>query len=56
MSDGRTFIAGERFSVADVTGMAAFGLADALGIKVEGALIHVHSWLERVRSRPSWEA
>ena len=56
ISDGRTFIAGDRFSVADITGMAAFGLAEALGIEVDGSLTHLHSWAERMRSRPSWKA
>ncbi len=56
MDDGRTFIAGEAFSVADITGMVAGWLGEVFGMEIPRSLANVQRWNERVRSRPSWSA
>ncbi|WP_394824681.1 glutathione S-transferase family protein [Pendulispora albinea] len=56
LADGRPFIAGEQFSVADITGMVASWLGGHLKIEIPASLTHVHRWHERMRARPSWSA
>ena len=56
MSDGRSFVAGEAFSAADVTGMVASWLGEILGIGIPETARHVRRWDERMRARPSWNA
>ena len=56
MNDGRTFIAGEAFSVADITGAVASWLGEFFGMEIPASLSNVQRWKERVRSRPSWNA
>jgi len=55
LSDGRTFVAGEKFSVADISGMAAlmiYGFIEALELPEN--LEHVGRWVTEVRERPSF--
>jgi glutathione S-transferase len=56
LADGRRFIAGDGFSMADITGMAASLLGELLKIEIPPALNNVHGWDERVRARASWSA
>ena len=56
LSDERRFIAGETFSVADITGMAASMLSEFLESPIPAGLTHARRWDERVRARPSWSA
>lgn len=56
LADGRPFVAGDSFSVADITGMATLLLGDLLKIEIPATLTNVHRWDERVRARPSWSA
>ena len=56
MADGRTFIAGEEFSIADITAGVAAWLGEFFEIERPASLTNVNRWLERVRSRPSWNA
>ena len=56
MSDGRPFLAGEEFSIADITCAVAAWLGEAFEIQRPDSLPHVNRWLDRVRSRPSWNA
>ena len=56
MADGRHFIAGDTFSVADLTCMAASRLGEELEIEVPASLAHVGRWNDRMRKRPSWNA
>ena len=56
MADGRAFIAGEQFSVADITAAVAGWLGDFFGMEIPGDLPRVRRWNERVRARPSWNA
>ena len=54
MADGRPFIAGERFSIADITGMVALAVSDYLEISIPEDLKQVRRWAEVVKARPSW--
>ena len=56
LADGRPFVAGERFSVADITGMAASMVLDFVGVDVPDELEHFRRWDAALRARPSWEA
>ena len=56
MADGRPFIAGEEFSIADITAGVAAWLGEFFEIERPALLPNVSRWLERVRSRPSWNA
>lgn len=56
LSDGRPFLAGDEFSIADITAGVTAWLCDVFGMEIPASARHVQSWLERVRSRPSFEA
>ena len=56
MADGRRFIAGDAFSVADITAGVAGWLGDFFGMEIPGDLTNVRRWNDRVRARPSWDA
>ena len=56
MSDGRPFIAGQEFSMADVQGMTVLMIADALDLPVPDDCKHVNQWAGVVQSRSSWRA
>lgn len=56
MADGRPFLAGDEFSVADITAGVAAWLCGVFDIEVPKDLQHVGRWLERVHARPSWNA
>ena len=47
------FLAGESFSVADITAFAGLSFADYVKIEVPSDLAHLRGWRERVASRPS---
>src|SRR5918994_2343751 len=49
MADGRPFIAGDSFSVADITGMTVSWLGEVFGMPVPEGLPNVGPWHERVR-------
>jgi glutathione S-transferase len=56
LADGRPFLAGEAFSVADITAAVAAWLGEFFEAERPASLVHVNRWLERVQSRPSWQA
>ena len=56
LGDGRAFLAGADFSVADITGAVAAWLGGAFGTEIPASLLNVHRWLGRVQARPSWSA
>ena len=56
ISDGRPFVAGDVFSVADITGMTALRISDMVELSVPEDLAHVKKWEAAVRARPSWNA
>ncbi len=53
ISDGRPFIAGEEFSIADITGMAALMVCGFLNIALPNNVAHVKKWADSVMQRPS---
>ena len=53
LSDGRSFIAGETFSVADITGMAALMVCQFINMTIPDGVQHVQAWEQRMRARPS---
>ena len=56
MSDGRRFIAGDAFTMADVHGMTVLMIADGLNLPVPEACVNVQAWSNAMRERPSWQA
>jgi len=56
LADGRPFIAGDRFSIADISGMAALMIGDFIKVEIPASLTHVHKWSDAMRSRPCWSA
>lgn len=56
LSDGRPFLAGDEFSIADITAAIAAWLGEFFEAERPASLVHVSRWLERVRGRPSWQA
>ena len=51
LSDGRTYLADDTFSVADITGMAALMVAGFLELDIPDGLEHVSRWEQAVRPR-----
>jgi len=56
MSDGRPFLAGDQFSIADISGMVTLWLSEVFSYEVPSNLARVQAWNERLRQRPSWNA
>lgn len=54
LSDGRSFIAGDTFSIADITGMAALMVCAFAGIEIPEGLANVKRWEASLKARPSW--
>jgi glutathione S-transferase len=49
----RPFVAGERFTVADITGLVALDFARPARIAIPPELTHLNRWRESLRARPS---
>ena len=54
MSDGRPFVAGDDFSVADITGAAALLICGFMELEVPASAPNVQRWAASMRARPSW--
>jgi len=54
ISDGRPYIAGESFSVADITLIAAFVICRFANVEIPASLTHINKWEAAMRSRPSF--
>lgn len=54
LSDGRTYLANNAYSVADITGMAALFVGSFMDLKIPDGLEHVSRWEQAVRARPVW--
>ena len=52
----RRFLAGERFSVADITGIVALDFTKPARLAIPEELTHLRRWREEVSSRPSAKA
>lgn len=50
---GRPYIAGERFTVADITAVTAFDLGKVAKIRIPEALSNLTAWYATVSARPS---
>ena len=56
LSDGRPFVTGEAFSIADITGMAALLVCDFSEKTLPADLKHAKRWEETMRARDSFAA
>ncbi|HTN97207.1 MAG TPA: glutathione binding-like protein, partial [Nordella sp.] len=56
ISDGRPYLAGDEFSMADISGMVTLWLSEVFDFEIPATLSHVRRWSERLRERPSWNA
>lgn len=56
MNDGRTFIAGDQISLADVLLYCFFAFAGTVGQPYDQNLTYIHAWYERMAARPSASA
>jgi glutathione S-transferase len=50
------YLAGEAFSMADITAFAGLSIADFVKIEVPAELVHLKAWRDRVAARPSISA
>jgi len=53
------FVAGEAFSMADITVIAGFVFAKIVALEIPTELVSLHAWFARMQERPSvqhWEA
>lgn len=56
IADGRPFLAGDNFSMADIHGMVVLMLGGFFNIPVPSDCSHATRWAESVKARPSWDA
>ena len=56
MADGRDFVAGDRFSLADIVLYSFADFGNSVGQPIEPSNKRVQAWFERVAARPSVEA
>src|ERR1700720_3051780 len=49
----RPFIAGDRFTVADITGLVALDFAKSARIVIPPEFVHLNRWRETLKMRPS---
>jgi glutathione S-transferase len=50
------YLAGDFFSMADITAFAGLNMFDSLGVEVPGDLAHLKAWHARIAERPSVKA
>jgi glutathione S-transferase len=53
LADGRSFIAGETFSIADIVALTTIDFAAFIGLEVPDEAEHLKAWRDRVSARPS---
>jgi glutathione S-transferase len=56
LSDGRSFVCGDKLSVADITGMAALRICDFAKLSVPDDLPNAKRWEAAVRARPAFQS
>ena len=54
--DGRDFIAGEAFTMADICALATIDFATWIGLETPADFTHLQAWHKRVSARPSASA
>ena len=52
----RPFVAGERFSIADITALCGVDFGNFVGIGIPADCAHLQAWYDRVSARPSASA
>ncbi len=55
LADGREFVCGNRFTIADITGMTGLMIDTFLQGEIPENLHHVPRWISAVKSRESWK-
>jgi len=56
LADGRAFIAGETYSIADIVAQTTIDFAAFIGLETPADTPHLAAWRERVGARPSASA
>ena len=56
MSDGRSFVTGDKFTMADIVGMTAIQVGGFTDAGIPDECVHLKQWEERLKARPSWDA
>ena len=56
LADGRPYLTGETFRIADIAGQTTLDFADFTGLHTPAAAKHVLAWRERMAARPSASA
>ena len=56
IGDGRPFVTGDQFTLADITGMMALKVGDIVEASMPSELPNAKAWEKRMRDRPSWSA
>lgn len=56
ISDGRPYLAGDEFSIADICGMVTLMVSEFFGYEMPAEIPNVQRWAGRLRQRPSWQA
>lgn len=54
LSDGRAFVSGDVFTIADITGMVVLMICGFAGFRIPDDLMHVKKWEIALKERPSW--
>jgi len=54
--EGKDWVAGKRFTIADIILYCALDFGGSVGQKIDPSLKNVNAWLKRVESRPSAKA
>ncbi len=54
--DGRPYLTGEDFTMADIVGMSALSVAGFAEAEPDASLTNLHAWKDRVSARPSYQA
>lgn len=53
LADGRPFLTGEAYTIADIAGQTTLDFADFVGLATPAEARHVLAWRERMAARPS---
>ena len=53
LADGRAFLAGAAYSMADIVALTTIDFATFTGLEMPAEAPHLHAWHERVSARPS---
>lgn len=56
LADGRPYLTGDTYTMADITGQTTLDFADFTGLRTPPEATHVLAWRERMAARPSASA